>query len=116
MGIGMADVTTDRLVRGIDWEPTRVNALSSGLTSRIRVPAHFASDRDCLAWVSATAGKADPADITYGWIRNTLELDRLAISANLRDRLADIEIDAEIDAEWDASGNLVSPFVLTTRT
>jgi hypothetical protein len=47
MGIGMADVTTDRLVRGIDWEPTRVNALSSGIPSKIRVPAHFASDREC---------------------------------------------------------------------
>jgi hypothetical protein len=28
MGIGMADVTTERLVRQIDWEPTRINALS----------------------------------------------------------------------------------------
>ena len=53
MGIGMADVTTDRLVRQIDWEPTRVNALSASRPSRIRVPAHFASDRECLHWVAA---------------------------------------------------------------
>ena len=67
----------------IDWQPTLVNALSSGIPSRIRVPAHVASDRECL-WVAATAGKLDPADVTFGWIRNTLELDRLAISRNLR--------------------------------
>jgi hypothetical protein len=78
MGIGMADVTTERLVRQIDWEATRVNALSAGIPSRIRVPAHFASDRECLQWVAATAGRLDPADVTYGWIRNTLALDRLA--------------------------------------
>jgi len=114
VGIGMADATTDRLVRHIDWEPTRVNALSSGTTSRIRVPAHFASDRDGLQWVAATAGKLDPAQVTYGWIRNTLELDRLAISHNLRARIeesAQIEIEGDIEVKWDEWGNLVSPFV-----
>ena len=115
LGIGMGDVTTDRLVHHIDWEPTRVNALSSGIPSRIRVPAHFGSDRECLHWVAATAGKADPADVTYGWIRNTLELDRLAISHNLRDQIDAqqlVEVDREIEVKWDHWGNLVSPFVI----
>ena len=114
VGIGMADVTTDRLVQQIDWEPTRVNALSSGTPSRIRVPAHFASDRDCLQWVAATAGKLEPAQVTYGWIRNTLELDRLAVSRNLRaqiDAQPQIEVDGEIEVQWDERGDLVSPFV-----
>ena len=114
LGIGMADVTTDRLVRHIDWEPTRVNALSSGIPSRVRVPAHFASDRECLQWVAATAGKLDPAQVTYGWIRNTLELGRLAISHNLRARIdgeMQAEVEGEIDVKWDAEGDLVSPFV-----
>lgn len=112
MGIGMADVTTERLVRQIDWEPTRVNALSSCIPSRIRVPAHFATDRECLDWVAATAGKLDPAEVTFGWIRNTLELDRLAISPNLRAHIegqAQVAIEGEIDVKWDAEGNLVSP-------
>lgn len=113
VGIGMADVTTDRLVRQIDWESTRVNALSSGMPSRIRVPAHFAADRECLEWVAATTGKIDPVQVTYGWIRNTLELDRLAISRNLRAQIAGrshVEIEGEIEVKWDESGNLVSPF------
>jgi hypothetical protein len=111
VGIGMADVTTDRLVHGIDWEPTRVNALSSGNPSRIRVPVHFASDRDCLRWIASTAGKADPEDVTYGWIRNTLELDRLAISHNLRDPIGpQVEVERDIQVTWDERGNLVSPF------
>jgi hypothetical protein len=114
MGIGMADVTHDRLVRQIDWEPTRVNALSASRPSRIRLPAHFASDRECLQWVATTAGKVDPADVTFGWIRNTLELDRLAISPNLRAQIEgqlQVDIDREIDVRWDESGNLVSPFL-----
>jgi hypothetical protein len=56
----------------------------------------------------------DPAQVTYGWIRNTLELDRLAISHNLRVRIdgqPQIEIEGEIEVKWDESGNLVSPWV-----
>ncbi len=60
MGIGMADVTNDRLVRQIDWEPTRVNALSASRPSRIRVPAHFASDRECLRGLRQRQGKWIP--------------------------------------------------------
>jgi hypothetical protein len=113
VGIGMADVTTERLAQAIDWEPTRINALSSGVTSRIRLPAHFARDRDSLQWVAGTAGKLEPDDVTYGWIRNTLALDRVAISPNLRESIDDqpqIEIAGEIDVTWDDQGNLVSPF------
>jgi hypothetical protein len=113
VGIGLADVTTERLVRQIDWEPTRVNALSSGMTSRIRVPAQFAADRDCLQWVAATTGRLDDAEVTYGWIRNTLRLDRLALSTNLRASIEaqpHVTIEDEIDVQWDGSGNLVSPF------
>ncbi len=115
IGIGMADVTTDRLVRQIDWEPTRVNALSASNPSRIRVPAHFATDRECLTWVAATAGKTDPALVTYGWIRNTLELDRMAVSPNLRramDGYPHVEVVEELEVEWDQQGNLVSPFIV----
>ena len=90
----------------IDWEPTRVNALSSRTPSRIRVPAHFASDRECLQWVAATAGKLDPADVTYGWIRNTLELDRLAISHNLRARIVEIAADRDRAGDRGAVGRM----------
>src|SRR3954468_24145701 len=114
MGIGMADVTTERLVRGIDWESTRVNALSSGLPARIRVPLHFPSDRECLEWVAATAGKMNAAHVTYGWIRNTLELDRVAVSGNLRAQVetqSHVRIEHEFECQWDDRGNLVSPLV-----
>jgi hypothetical protein len=113
VGIGLADVTTERLVREIDWEPTRINALSAGAPARVRLPAHFAADRDCLQWVSATTEKLDPSDVTYGWIRDTLRIDRLAVSQNLRRTIeaqSHLTIEDEIDVRWDECGNLVSPF------
>jgi hypothetical protein len=114
MGIGMADVTTERLARAIDWKTTRVNALSSGLPSRIRLPVHFVNDRECLEWVSPTAGKMNPAEVSYGWIRNTLELDRVAVGVNVRAEIegrSDIEVENAIDVKWDQCGNLVTPFL-----
>jgi hypothetical protein len=110
LGIGMADVTTERLVAAIDWAPTRVNALSSGIPSKIRVPTHFASDRESLEWVWGTAGKIDPAQVTYAWIRNTLELGRVVVSANLRGAIDAGVVEREFAADWDRQGNLVSPF------
>ena len=113
MGIGMADVTTDRLARQIDWEPTRVNALSASVPSRIRLPTHFPDDRACLRWISATAGKADPDQVTFGWIRHTLALDRLAISENLCgqiDGVSHVIVEGPFEVSWDDGGNLVSPF------
>jgi hypothetical protein len=115
MGIGMADVTTDRLARQIDWEPTRVNALSAGVPSRIRLPTHFPDDRACLRWVAATSGKTDPEQVTFGWIRNTLALDRLAVSDNLRGRiegLPHVVVEEPFEVEWDHGGNLVSPLAV----
>src|SRR3954465_10430597 len=114
MGIGMADVTTDRLGRAIDWESTGVNALSSGIPSRIRVPVHFAGDRECLEWVAATAGKTNPADVTYGWVHHTLALDRVVISDNLCARVASqahLDIEAEVQCRWDERGSLISPLL-----
>ena len=113
MGIGMADVTTERLAAQIDWEPTRVNALSAGVPSRIRLPACFPDDRACLEWVSATAGKTDAESVTFGWVRNTLALDRVAVSESLHAQLSalpHVVVEGPIELEWDDRGNLVSPF------
>ena len=83
------------------------------MPSRIRLPTHFPDDRACLTWVAGTAGKADPARVTFGWIRNTLALDRLAVSENLREQieaLPHVVVEKSIDATWDNDGNLRSPF------
>jgi hypothetical protein len=112
IGIGMADITTDRLADQIDWEATRVNALSAGVPSRIRLPVHFATDRECLEWIAQTTGRPNRDDVTCGWIHSTLALDRIAISPSARAQLdpAMVEIEGEFDLTSDAAGRLVSPF------
>jgi hypothetical protein len=113
VGLGMADVVTDRLVDRINWAPTWINSLTANTPAAIRTPIHFPTDRECLERIAPTVGKIDLADVTYGWIRNTMELGRVALSENLRpvvERNPDLEIEATIDFEFGGSGNLISPF------
>jgi len=114
VGLGMADVVTDRLVNRIDWEPTWINSLTANTPAAIRTPIHFPTDRECLQRIAPTVGKIDPDQVTYGWIRNSMELGRVALSENLRpivERNSDLEIEAVIDFEFSDDGNLISPFV-----
>ena len=96
VGMGMADVVTDRLVNRIDWEPTWINSLTANTPASIRTPIHFPTDRECLERIFPTVGKLDLAEVTLGWIRNTMELGRLALSENLRRQ---IELNPALEIE-----------------
>jgi hypothetical protein len=83
VGLGMADVVHDRLVEDVDWRPTYINSLTASTPGAIRTPIHFPSDKECLAAISTTVGKANLRDVTYCRITNTLELVHGFISENL---------------------------------
>ncbi len=115
VGLGMADVVADRLLRKIDWNPTQINSLTASTPAAIRTPLHFATDRECLERIAPTVGKHDLRQVTYGWLRNSLELGTIALSENLR---SDIEKNPILEVlgparpmEFDAEGNLVELLV-----
>lgn len=82
VGIGLADVAHDRLIDRIDPQAGYINARTSGSLAAVRIPIHYPSDRECLDLVVNTVGKLDPSTVTIGWIRNTLELDLIALTEN----------------------------------
>jgi hypothetical protein len=119
VGLGMADVVTNRLVERIDWAPTTINSLTANTPAAIRTPVHFATDRECLERFAPTVGKLDLSQVTYGWIRNSMELERIGLSENLRaevERNPNLEIEAAIDFEFDGHNNLISPFAPVEET
>jgi hypothetical protein len=110
VGLGMADVIHDRLLAKVDWNPTRINSLTASSPSAIKIPVHFASDRECIERIAPTVGKLDLSEVTFGWIRNSLELAELKLSENLleeirRNPLLEI-VGAAEPMEFDAEGNL----------
>jgi hypothetical protein len=119
IGLGLADVVTDRLVNRIDWEPTWINSLTANTPSAIRTPIHFPTDRECLERIAPTVGKIDLDEVTYIWIRNTMELGRVACSENLRGKIERnplLEIEATVDFDFDGGSNLISPFMPVEET
>jgi hypothetical protein len=115
VGLGMADVVSDRLLEKIDWNPTRINSLTASTPAAIRTPVHFATDRECIERIAPTVGRIDLKDVTYGWIRNSLELGLVALSENLQQQIErdpNLEIQGESrPMEFDANGNLADLLV-----
>ncbi len=113
LGVGSADVVTDRLVRGIDAHATWINALTASNPSGAHTPIHYATDRECLEQIMPSAGRVDMREVTIGWIRNTLELARLGLSENLRPQIDSnplLTVEDTLPLQFDGAGNLVSPF------
>lgn len=115
IGIGMADVVTDRLLAKIDWQATAVNCLAASILPPLRIPLHFPSDRQCLETIAPTVGKFDPRDVTYCWIQNSMRLDWALLSENLKPKIdanPALEIVSEpIPMEFDDAGNLAESVV-----
>ncbi len=112
MGLGLADVVSDRLLPKIDWNATQINSLTASTPADSRTPIHFATDRECLERIAPTVGKCDPIGVTYGWIRNSLDLGLIGLSENLRCEIGEnpnLEIlGAPRPIEFDSEGNLAN--------
>lgn len=81
IGLGMADVTTTRLVRALDPRKTYVNALTSLTPQSAKIPIHFETDREALALTLeslALENVREQARVVR--IANTLEVERMEVS------------------------------------
>ena len=83
IGIGLADVTTQRLVEKIDYRSTFVNALTAGHIEGAKTPIFLPNDREAILTALRTCGPIDPKEARVVRIRNTLDLERFWISEGL---------------------------------
>jgi hypothetical protein len=77
-GIGMADITTEAMVRRIDWDATRTNCTVSGFAHGCQLPVIAANDRALFE-----TALAPYAERRLALIYDTKSLDELWISENL---------------------------------
>ena len=83
VGVGFADLTTEKLVARLDPEPFRINVLTSCCLERARIPITLPTDRDVFEASLATCWKIDPTQARMVIIPNTLELTTLWVSPAL---------------------------------
>ncbi|MBI5581104.1 MAG: DUF362 domain-containing protein [Deltaproteobacteria bacterium] len=78
LGIGLADVTTRRLVGKVDWEVTYKNALTSKKFTGVRMPMVVENDRRALEVALDTV--LDPMKARVGRIVSTADLKTFWVS------------------------------------
>lgn len=115
-GIGLANVTTLRAVKRIDWVATYTNSVTSGIfgMQRVHVPITMADDRRAL--MVAARGCGEPAEqARWVWINNSSKLRQLWVSPNLRAEVeanANLRIVGETPLRFDERGFLLQPWAM----
>jgi hypothetical protein len=112
IGVGFADLTTTRLVQGMDKQATYVNALTSLTPNGAKIPIHFDTDREALTMGLNSIGLDDPAQARVVRIADTLSLEKVEISEAYFPDLShrhDLELKrGPSEMRFDSTGNLAA--------
>ena len=84
-GVGIADLTTDRLLKSIDPVPFRMNNLTARFLWRSKLPLSFATDRECIEQAVDTCWQPIAERLKFAIVPNTLEVAELWVSKALAD-------------------------------
>jgi hypothetical protein len=79
-GIGLADFTTTRLVKAMNYKATVINCLTSGYPEGANLPVHLDSDREVLEAALRIIGTRAPEQARIVHIRNTLKVEEVEVS------------------------------------
>lgn len=119
-GIGLADVTTARVLNKIDWQAMYMNGITSGIfgARRNHLPMTLPGDRQAMeAGLRVCGQPQESARMTF--IQDTLNVEYMWISPSLRQAAEDherIEILDEVPLTFDADGELESPWDMQHRS
>jgi hypothetical protein len=109
-GIGLADFTTTRVTRAMDYRATIINCLTAGYPDGAMVPVYFDTDREVLDAALAIIGNRPAEDATVLHIRNTLLLEDVEVSEACLHEEKPLTSFAPVgtakDLQFDAAGNL----------
>jgi hypothetical protein len=113
-GIGLADVTTQKLAQEIDFEATYLNCITSGITGiqRAALPLTAPTEKAAIETALRVCGRPDLQNARLVRIKNTLSLGDMDVSVGLLPEvLPDCSITpvGEVFAlPFDEQGNLLS--------
>jgi Lactate racemase N-terminal domain len=82
-GVGIADLTTDRLLKSIDPAPFRMNNMTARFLWRSKLPFSFPTDREVIEQSVDTCWQPLADRLKFAIIPNTLEVAELWVSKAL---------------------------------
>ena len=83
LGVGLADLTTERLVGQIDRNAMNANVVTSTFLERAKVPMVLTTDEEALQTAIRCNWGVPPEETRFVRIANTLHLEHLYVSENL---------------------------------
>jgi hypothetical protein len=111
VGIGLADITTQRLVDKIDYDATYKNCITGISLEKAAVPMHFKNDRKAIEVGLGSMGLIPPEKSKIVRIKNTNRLETVQVSEAFADELqqrSDLEILGESRSmEFEDNDNLL---------
>jgi hypothetical protein len=110
VGVGLADYTTTRLARKIDYRATSINSITAMSPEKGRTPIVLETDLEATEAALQTIGAVRPEKARVIHIKNTLEMGELDISEALMKEVpgrSDLRHVREVGAlAFDERGNL----------
>ena len=114
IGIGLADITTTRLVDKIDYASTYKNCITAISLEKAAVPMQFETDREAIDVALSCLGLISPQKSRIVRIKNTLQLETIEVSevyAKEFDQRPDLEVlEGPNLMEFDGQNNLYPLF------
>lgn len=118
-GIGLADLTTKRLVDKINYPATYMNCITGISLEKAAVPMHFETDQEAIKVALDSIGLIPPEKSKIVRIKNTLLVDEAEVSEGYGRELkkrSDLEIvDGPRPLSFDGQGNLLPLVVHGSR-
>jgi hypothetical protein len=110
LGVGLADLTTQRLAGRIAHEAMNANVVTSTFVERAKVPMVLANDEEAIETAVRCNWGVPPGETRFVRIPNTLHLEYLYVSENLVDEVltnAEAEVVGDpVDLRFDPEGHL----------
>jgi len=118
-GIGLADITTKKLVDKIDYQATYMNCITGISLEKAAVPMFFETDQKAMEVALGSIGLVPPQESKIVHIKNTLQVDEVEVSefyAGELKKRSDLEVlDGPRPMPFDAQGNLLPLIVHGAR-
>ncbi len=93
VGVGLADIITDKLYQAIDFQKTYENVYTSTFLTRAKIPVTTPGLKEALQYAFRAIGKHKKGNERIVRIKNTLQLEEIYVSENVLQELpADTDI------------------------
>ncbi|MCY6484129.1 lactate racemase domain-containing protein [Clostridium aestuarii] len=107
LGIGLADITTKKLVDKIDFDAMYANVIPTTFLSRAKIPITMINDKKAIETAFETIGSVIPKEAKIAIIDNTLQLEELYVSEMVLKDLDKIQIlNSDVSLKFDDQGNI----------